>query len=100
LANKVAEQGLSVRVTEKLAQDAQKEKQENKEHITVQAHERVIDRDTQRLQEAITDFIGAKTTIKHKHNGQGSVVISYNSLARKDFLLPVKIQPILQSYAT
>jgi hypothetical protein len=31
-----------------------KEKQENKEHITVQAHERVIDRDTQRLQEAIT----------------------------------------------
>lgn len=80
LANKVAEQGLSVRVTEKLAQDAQKEKQENKEHITVQAHERVIDRDTQRLQEAITDFIGAKTTIKHKHNGQGSVVISYNSL--------------------
>lgn len=80
LANKVAEEGLSVRVTEKLVQDAQKEKQENKERVAVQAHERIIDRDTQRLQEAITDFIGAKTTIKHKPNGQGSVVISYNSL--------------------
>ncbi|MBT3811842.1 MAG: ParB/RepB/Spo0J family partition protein [Gammaproteobacteria bacterium] len=80
LANKVAEQGLSVRVTEKLVKDAQKDKQGNKEHITVQAHERVMDRDTQHLQDAITNFIGAKTIIKHKHNGQGSVVISYNSL--------------------
>lgn len=80
LANKVAEEELSVRVTEKLVQEAQKEKQDNKEHAHVQAHERVIDRDTQRLQDAITDFIGAKTTIKHKQNGQGSVVISYNSL--------------------
>ncbi|RLA19123.1 MAG: chromosome partitioning protein ParB [Gammaproteobacteria bacterium] len=80
LANKVAEDGLSVRVTEKLAQDAQREKQDNKEHVSVQAHERVIDRDTQRLQEAMTSFIGAKTTIKHKQNGQGTVVISYNNL--------------------
>ncbi|OQK16656.1 chromosome partitioning protein ParB [Methyloprofundus sedimenti] len=80
LANKVYEEGLSVRVTEKLAQDAQQEKPENKMHVSVQAHERVMDRDTQRLQEAMTSFIGAKTTIKHKQNGQGSVVISYNSL--------------------
>ncbi len=80
LANKVAEEGLSVRVTEKLAQDAIKEKQGNKEHIPVQTHERIIDRDTLRLQEAMTGFVGAKTTIKHKQNGQGLVVISYNSL--------------------
>ena len=80
LGNKVAEEGLSVRVTEKLAQDAQKEKQENNEHISVQTHERIIDRDTLRLQEAMTSFIGAKTTIKHKKNGQGTVVINYNSL--------------------
>lgn len=80
LASKVAEEELSVRVTEKLVQEAQKENLENKEHVPVQAHERIIDRDTQRLQEAITDFIGAKTTIKHKQNGQGSVVINYNSL--------------------
>lgn len=84
LANKVAEEGLSVRVTEKLVQDAQQEKQESKGHVSVQAHERVIDRDTQRLQEAMTDFIGAKTIIKHKQNGQGTVVINYNSLDELD----------------
>lgn len=80
LANKVADEGLSVRVTEKIVQDAQKAKQENKEHIIVQAHERDVDRDTQRLQEAMSSFIGAKTTIKHKQSGQGTVVINYNSL--------------------
>lgn len=84
LANKVAEEGLSVRVTEKLVQDAQQEKTENKTHVNVQAHERILDRDTQRLQEAMTNFLGAKTTIKHKQNGQGSVVISYNSLDELD----------------
>ena len=84
LAKRVAEEGLSVRVTEKLVQDAQQEKPENKAHVNVQAHERIIDRDTQRLQEAMTDFLGAKTTIKHKQNGQGSVVISYNSLDELD----------------
>ena len=84
LANRVAEEGLSVRVTEKLAQDAQKEKEDNKTHVSVPAHERIIDRDTQRLQEAITDFIGAKTIIKHKQNGQGAVVINYNSLDELD----------------
>ncbi len=84
LANKVAEEGLSVRVTEKLAQDAQQEKQDNKEHVSVQAHERILDRDTQRLQEAMTSFIGAKTTIKHKQNGQGTVVINYNNLDELD----------------
>ena len=80
LANKVSEEGLSVRVTEKLVQDAQQEKTANKAHVSVQAHERIMDRDTQRLQEAMTNFVGAKTTIKHKQNGQGSVIISYNSL--------------------
>ncbi|NOR81336.1 MAG: ParB/RepB/Spo0J family partition protein [Methyloprofundus sp.] len=84
LANKIAEEGLSVRVTEKLVQDAQQEKQDNQEHISMSAHERIIDRDTQRLQEAMTHFIGAKTTIKHKQNGQGTVVINYNSLDELD----------------
>lgn len=84
LANKVAKEGLSVRVTEKLVQDVQKEEQGNAGHASVQEHERVIDRDTQRLQEAITGFIGAKTTIKHKQNGEGTVVISYSSLDELD----------------
>ncbi|MCK5353613.1 MAG: ParB/RepB/Spo0J family partition protein [Methyloprofundus sp.] len=80
LANKVADESLSVRVTEKLAQDAQQEGQAHKENVPVQADERGADRDTQRLQEAMTNFIGAKTTIKHRQSGQGTVMISYNSL--------------------
>ena len=84
LANKIAEEGLSVRVTEKLVKDAQQEKQDNKDHISMQAHERTIDRDTLRLQDAMTNFIGAKTIIKHKQNGQGTVVINYNSLDELD----------------
>jgi len=84
LANKIVEEGLSVRVAEKLVQDAQQEKQDNQEHISIPAHERIIDRDTQRLQEAMTHFIGAKTTIQHKQNGQGTVVINYNSLDELD----------------
>ena len=84
LANKIAEEGLSVRVTEKLVKDAQQEKQDNKDHISVQAHEITIDRDTLRLQDAMTNFIGAKTIIKHKQNGQGTVVINYNSLDELD----------------
>ncbi len=84
LANKVAEEALSVRVTEKLVQDAQQEKQDNTEQVSVQAHEKVIDRDTLRLQETMTHFIGAQTIIKHKKNGEGTVVISYNSLEELD----------------
>lgn len=84
LASKVAEEGLSVRVTERLVQDAQKEKLDQKQHVSVQGHERVLDRDTQRLQEAMTGFIGAKTTIKHQQSGQGTIVINYNSLDELD----------------
>lgn len=75
LAHKVAKEGLSVRVTEKLAQNAPAEKAKSASTASTN-----IDKDTQRLQQAMTDFIGAKTTIKHRQNGQGSVVIHYNSL--------------------
>lgn len=84
LAIKVAEEGLSVRVTEKLAQDIQKEKTEGQQTIPVSAPERTIDRDTQRLQESMANFIGAKTIIKHKQNGQGVIVINYNNLEELD----------------
>ena len=81
LATKVAEEGLSVRVTEKLVQDLQKER---KAGVAEKTLEMVVDRDTERLQEAITGYFGAKTTIKHKRNGQGTVVINYNSLDELD----------------
>ncbi len=82
LATKVAEEGLSVRVTEALVRKAQKTTEDG--GATDQAKEKVFDRDALRLQEAITDFLGAKTTIKHKRNGQGSVVIDYSNLDELD----------------
>ncbi|RLA18720.1 MAG: chromosome partitioning protein ParB [Gammaproteobacteria bacterium] len=82
LATKVAEEGLSVRVTEALVRKAQKTTEDG--GATDQTKEKVFDRDALRLQEAITDFLGAKTTIKHKRNGQGSVVIDYSNLDELD----------------
>jgi ParB family chromosome partitioning protein len=83
LATKVADEGLSVRVTEALVKKVQKASEEN-EKATEQVKEKVFDRDALRLQEAISDFLGAKTTIKHKKNGQGSVIIDYSSLDELD----------------
>lgn len=83
LAIKVADEGLSVRVTEALVKKVQKASEEN-EKATEQVKEKVFDRDALRLQEAISDFLGAKTTIKHKKNGQGSVIIDYSSLDELD----------------
>ncbi len=83
LATKVAEEGLSVRVTEALVRKVQKAAEEG-EGAAEQIKEKVFDRDALRLQEAITDFLGAKTTIKHKRNGQGSVVINYSNLDELD----------------
>jgi len=83
LATKVAEEGLSVRVTEALVRKVQKAAEEG-EGAAEQAKEKVFDQDALRLQEAITDLLGAKTTIKHKRNGQGSVVIDYSNLDELD----------------
>jgi ParB family chromosome partitioning protein len=85
LATKVAEEGLSVRVTEALVRKAQKITEDGS--VAGQAKEKVFDRDALRLQEAITDFLGAKTTIKHKRNGQGSVIIDYSNLDELDGII-------------
>ncbi|MCF7972122.1 MAG: ParB/RepB/Spo0J family partition protein [Methylococcaceae bacterium] len=82
LATKVAGEGLSVRVTEALVRKVQKETEDN--NSTEQPKEKIFDRDALRLQEAMTSFFGAKTTIKHKKNGQGSVVIDYCNLDELD----------------
>jgi ParB family chromosome partitioning protein len=57
LATKVADEGLSVRVTEALVKKVQKASEEN-EKATEQVKEKVFDRDALRLQEAISDFLG------------------------------------------
>lgn len=78
----MVDEGLSVRVTERLVKlEQQSNKSESGEQAT---NEPNIDRDTARLQEAMTSFLGAKTIIKHNVNGQGTVVINYGSLEELD----------------
>ena len=77
VAEKVAKGSLSVRETEKIVKVSLNNGLEKPEKIEA---EKVYDRDALRLQSAMTDFLGAKTLIKHKKNGQGSVVINYNNL--------------------
>jgi ParB family chromosome partitioning protein len=77
IAEKIVKEGLSVRVTEKLVKSLQNGDVDTGEKVVT---EKVYDRDTLRLQSAMTDFLGTKTVIKNKKNGQGSVVINYNGL--------------------
>jgi len=76
-AEQIVKNGLSVRDTEKIVKEALNEGDSVKPKRVA---EKVYDRDALRLQTAIGDFLGAKTTIKHNKNGQGNVVINYNNL--------------------
>ena len=76
VAKQVAESSLSVRETEKLVKSIQNGSEDRVKVESV----KVYDRDALRLQGAMTDFLGAKTVIKHKKNGQGNVVINYSNL--------------------
>lgn len=71
LANKIVKQGLTVRATEKLVKEAGIDKK------VVQSPK---DTDTLRLQEALTEKVGAKVVIDHKKNGKGKLVFNYTSL--------------------
>jgi len=77
IAETIIKNGLSVRDAEKIVKDTLSDGLESSPKVVV---EKVYDRDALRLQTAMSDFLGAKTTIKHSKNGQGSVVINYNNL--------------------
>ena len=79
IANKIAKEGLSVRVAERLVKEAQAEPRIQKP--------RIIDKDTLRLQEELTAKLGAKVSIDHKENGTGKLVIAYSSLEELDGIL-------------
>jgi ParB family chromosome partitioning protein len=79
LANKIVKDGLTVRAAERLVKDSQAEPKERKEKI--------IDKDTQRLQEDLSAKLGAKVSIEHKENGAGKLVIAYSSLEELDGIL-------------
>ena len=71
VANKVVKQDLTVRATEKLIKELGHDKPKKANQP---------DSDTLRLQNELTEKIGAKVIINHQKNGKGKMVFSYTSL--------------------
>ena len=78
-AQKIAREGLTVRMAEKLVKDAQTESKPQKT--------KTVDHDTLRLQNELTAKLGAKVVIEHNDNGAGKLVIAYSSLEELDGIL-------------
>ena len=79
-AKQVDEKGLSVRDTERLVQ-----KLLNKPAAKNTTHH--IDPDVQRLQDKLSDKLGATVTIAHQPTGKGKLTIKYNTLDELDGIL-------------
>ena len=81
LANEVVRKGMSVREVERRVQqhDAQK--------TTVAAQQNRVDPDVERLENQVSEAIGAKVSIRHANGGNGRLVIEYASLDELDALL-------------
>ena len=78
-AHKIAKEGLSVRATERLV----KELLEEPKIKTISSP----DNDTLRLQNHLTNRLGAKVVIDHKNNGSGKLIINYSSLEVLDGII-------------
>jgi len=73
VAGQVAAKGLSVRETERLVQQATRSP--NQRHAPPR-----LDSDSRRLQEELSESLGATVHLKPRASGKGSVVIDYSSL--------------------
>ena len=78
IANAIVQKQLSVRETEKLVNQI--------EHPVAKKIKKP-DRDLLRLQEDVSERLGAQVAIKPKKNGQGNIVIHYTSLDQLDDIL-------------
>ena len=78
IANLIAQKQLSVRETEKLV---------NQIEHPITKKTKKPDRDLLRLQEDVSERLGAEVAIKPKKNGQGNIVIHYTSLDQLDDIL-------------
>ena len=79
-AKEVAKRGLSVRETEQLVRRLSKPETEKKQKAS-------LDPDTRRLQESISEKLGAKVVFQHGNNGKGKMMIHYNSIDELDGIL-------------
>jgi ParB family chromosome partitioning protein len=82
IARQIVARGLSVRQTEALVRLHQegRDTEKVKPEITVSA-------DIRRLQDQLSDTLGAGVEIQHGTKGKGKLVISYNSLDELDGIL-------------
>jgi len=74
LAERIAQQGLSVRETERLVQAASAAPR------PARASGQRLDSDSRRLQEELAESLGASVKLKPRRGGKGSVIIDYSSL--------------------
>ncbi len=79
IAQRVAQKGLSVRDTERLVQHALKPPKE--------AEARKPDRDVLRLQEELSDFLGAQVEIRTNKKGGGKIQIEFGDLDQLEGIL-------------
>ena len=75
LAERIAQQGLSVRETERLVQAATAAPRAVRSGSATR-----LDSDSRRLQEELAESLGASVKLKPRRGGKGSVVIEYSSL--------------------
>jgi len=79
-AREVVKKALSVRETEQLVRNLLKPVNENKKELTV-------DPDTRRLQDDLSEKLGAKVVFQQSNNGKGKMLIHYNSIDELDGIL-------------
>ncbi|MBK6980349.1 MAG: ParB/RepB/Spo0J family partition protein [Betaproteobacteria bacterium] len=79
LAGQVASKGLSVREAERLVQHASEPPKAGSK-----ASRARLDADTRRLQEELSEAIGASVAVKPRKGGRGSLVIDYANLEQLD----------------
>ncbi|MGI9277095.1 MAG: ParB/RepB/Spo0J family partition protein [Endozoicomonas sp.] len=79
-ARTVVAKGMSVRQTEALVRRMQQEKEKGKS-------KKKIDPDIKRLEDELSDTVGAKVAISHNAKGKGKLVIAYSSLDELDGVL-------------
>ncbi len=82
LANQVVDKSLNVRDTEALVRKFQEETKNPPQQKT-----KTLDPDIARLQERVSQSIGAKAQIKHSEKGFGKLIISYDNLEQLEGVL-------------
>ena len=79
IAQRVVQKGLSVRETERLAQNTLK--------LPRKSETRGPDRDVLRLQEELSDFLGAQVEIRANKKGAGKILIDFGNLDQLEGIL-------------